>query len=188
MKKIIKIVVSTTIALAIMVLAGGEANAYNQQFDAEHKHGDILKWGQNNTRVTGLLAYSCPDTTSIEITWNEVNNADSYDIEISRSNNTWDEVDRYTTSGAVTKFIAHFNYKSEYRVVDFNVTDTYYVRVRANIGDRKSSWSRTARTNIKEKEEKPVDLSHIKIEDQEDLDSYLKAFENMQNMYKPKWN
>ena len=68
-----------------------------------------------HARVSGVTATSCPDTRTVQISWEAVEDAESYQLQISRSRIDWSKVDSYTTTG--TKYSATFNYKSAYRVV-----------------------------------------------------------------------
>lgn len=132
-----------------------------------------------HARVSGVTATSCPDTRTVQISWEAVEDAESYQLQISRSRIDWSKVDSYTTTG--TKYSATFNYKSAYRVVDYSECDTYYVRVRAIVNDSSTVWSCPIKTKIIERE--PTEIT-VKF----DPEAYLNAAKTLQNLYRPRWD
>ena len=137
-------------------------------------------------RVFGVAATSCPDTHTVSIEWKPVKNAEAYQLQISRSCTDWDTVDSYTTTGAPTKYLATFNYKSKYRVVDYSECDTYYVRVRAvGGGGRRWLWSRPVKTRLVERSVDGDPASHLVVPS---VDALENAIDNMNNLYKPTWS
>ena len=138
-----------------------------------------------HARVSGVTATSCPDTRTVQISWEAVEDAESYQLQISRSRIDWRKVDSYTTTGAPTKYSATFNYKSEYRVVDYSECDTYYVRVRAVGGGRRWLWSRPVKTRLVERSVDDNPASHLIVPS---VDALENAIDNMNNLYKPTWS
>lgn len=136
-------------------------------------------------RVLGVTATSCCDTQTVSIEWKPVKKAEAYQLQISRSCMDWDTVDSYTTTGAPTKYLATFNYKSKYRVVDYSECDTYYVRVRAVGGGRRWPWSRPVKTRLVERSVDDNPASHLIVPSVGALEN---AIDNMNNLYKPTWS
>lgn len=135
-----------------------------------------------HARVSGVTATSCPDTRTVQISWEAVEDAESYQLQISRSCYDWRKVDSYTTTG--TKYSATFNYKSKYRVVDYSECDTYYVRVRAVGSGRRWLWSRPVKTRLVERSVDGNPASHLIVPS---VDALENAVDNMNNLYKPAW-
>ena len=157
-KKIVSIIMCATVLIGVAVPAGA---AYISAY------------------VSSVTATSCPDTRTVQISWEAVEDAESYQLQISRSCYDWRKVDSYTTTG--TKYSATFNYKSAYRVVDYSECDTYYVRVRAIVNDSSTVWCCPIKTKIIERE--PVEIT-VKF----DPEAYLNAAKTLQNLYRPRWD
>lgn len=167
-KKIVSIIVCAVMTICVMVPASAA-----------------------NTRVTGLSATSNVDQRVVSADWDTIENADKYEVQISRSRSDWSEADLYTTYGNQSDYsVGHrrYNHTTKHYTVDYDVTDTYYARVRPIVDEKAGMWSRAVKTKIVTNDPIEVDLSRIKIEDQEDLYSLLKAYDTLKNMYKPTWN
>ena len=153
MKKL-KVIAS---ALAMMTVMGASAFAAYEPATATTSTVSIDASALNEylasmNIVTNVSSTAYLDNQLILTSWNGVENAQCYQLEISRSIIDWNNVYRIHTKTAGQSFgLKITSAIKEQGVINFDDTTTYYVRVRAQVDGEYENWSIPVKVTVEEK-------------------------------------